>query len=119
MVDIESVKNIVQKFAEKYNFVQEIDIDNAEAGPDRDTYITVCNKIDGKKYVFIDELTYRNDIVFGTIDIRVDKEGDEDKEMYSIEPDELFSIKDVENFSDADALLEAMIEKCKKHKLLE
>lgn len=118
MLDIESVKNIVQEFAKKYNFIQQIDIETAEKVADFDTYMKGCYKIGGKKYVVIHEYSDRTEIVFGTIFISVDKDDEGDEEYYGIGQNRVFLIK-VADVSDTDALLETMIEKCKEHKFLQ
>ena len=116
-MDIEIVKNIVQEFAEKHGFIQDTDIYRVEKLIDFDAFMQGCNKMHGKIYICINEWRDRSEIEMGTIFINVDKDDEGYEEYYSIDKITLFRF-DVANFSYKEALIDSIIEKCKKHKLL-
>ena len=62
---IDSIQTIIQVFADKYNFIQQIDIQNIE---NADFDVKNYNKINGKKYIIISN----NSIEIGTIFIIID-----------------------------------------------
>jgi hypothetical protein len=106
---IDSIQTIIQVFADKYNFIQQIDIQNIE---NADFDVKNYNKINGKKYIIISN----NSIEIGTIFILIDTY-DEGDEYYSIDTNALFSINIVDILNE-DILIECMISKCKQFDLL-
>ena len=115
-MDIEMTQNIIKEFAEKYNFIQQIDIEMVEKLTDFNEYIKSCNKMHGKKYVIIYEWQNKIEIQIGTIFINVDKDEEGDQEFYIIDKNRLFSIN-VMDFSDKDTLMESMFVKFQTSKI--
>jgi len=115
MLDIYSVKSIINDFSEKYNFIGQKDIEWIENSKfDIKNY----NKIRGKKFVSIYE-DQRNDTIeieFGTILINIDRLED-GEEYYSIDKNILFSINTVD-FLYKETLIEEIIIKCKIYNLI-
>lgn len=115
MLDIYSVKSIINDFSEKYNFIGQKDIEWIEKSKfDIKNY----NKIRGKKFVSIYE-DQRNDTIeieFGTILINIDRLED-GEEYYSIDKNILFSINTVD-FLYKETLIEEIIIKCKIYNLI-
>ena len=115
MLDIYSVKSIINDFSEKYNFIGQKDIEWIENSKfDIKNY----NKIRCKKFVSIYE-DQRNDTIeieFGTILINIDRLED-GEEYYSIDKNILFSINTVD-FLYKETLIEEIIIKCKIYNLI-
>jgi hypothetical protein len=107
MIDIETIKDIIKRFAEKNGFLQDNDIDTVEIEEfNRNNY----KKIDGKPFVSIN----KTEILFGKINIEIDEI--EEEEWYWIDKDISFviTISDIEN---EDSFIEEITEKCKKNDL--
>lgn len=100
--------NIIKEFAEKYNFIQEIDIQIIETS---DFNIQNYRKIDNKPFIS----SKGNNIVFGKICIEIDTIDEE--EWYSIEKKDYF-ILNTENNENKDILIEKMTNECKKHNFI-
>ena len=112
MIDIEIIKNIVKVFAEKYNFIQEIDIIMVE---NSDFNKKNYSKMNNKNFISINEHNKKIEIVCGKINIIIDSIDEE--EYYSIDKNDYFFI-DVINFQNEDRLIETIIKECKNYKLL-
>ena len=115
MLNIDDVKNNIQEFAYKYNFVQEIDIEKIENSIsfDRKDYFN----IDDKNFVslYINKHTNDEIIQFGKIEIVIDSIDEE--EFFSIEKNDYFLIN-IHDFSTIDELTEEFIKQCKKYQLI-
>lgn len=117
MLDIETTKNIVKDIAEKYHFLQKIDIERIEnADFNRQNYMNIY----GKPFVFIreyksNEYLDKIEITFGKINIEVDTIDEE--EYYSID-DNIFFVVDISEFTGEDSLIEIIIQNCKKYNLI-
>lgn len=117
MLDIDTVKRIVQAFAEKYALLQQSDIDKYDEIENFHVYMQACNKIHGKKAVCIEEYQAKTDIMFGKIYISVDKDDEGDEEFYGIAVDSVFRIH-VADAEDEESLVEAMVQGCTSHKII-
>jgi hypothetical protein len=112
MIDIEIIKNVIKEFAEKYNFIQEIDIIMVENSDfNKKNYI----KINNKNFISINEYNKKIEIVCGKINIIIDSIDEE--EYYSIDKNNYFFINIVD-FTNEDILIESIIKECKNHKLM-
>jgi hypothetical protein len=112
MLDIETIKNTIKEFAEKYNFVQQIDIEQVETEDfNRQNYL----KIHDKKFVSIDKYTNKTEIIFGKIIIEIDTIDEE--EFYSIDKNRYFFIN-ILDYPNEDELMEVIIKECKKYNLI-
>jgi len=115
MIDINRVKIIIKEFAEKYNFLQDKDIEIVENSEpfDRRNYL----KIHGKTAVSIKEYQNKRElfITIGKIDIIM--EDIDEEELYSIDMDNCFTIN-ISDFSNEDTLIETIIKECKKYNFL-
>lgn len=108
MIDIETIKNIVKEFAEKYNFIQQIDIESVENSVfKREDYL----KMNNKKFICINQFTNKTEIAFGKISIEVDSFDGE--EWYSIEKNDYFFIN-ILDFPTEDKLMESIEKNCEK-----
>lgn len=117
MIDIETTKDIVKEFANKYNLIQQIDIEIIEKLTDFNEYIKNCYKLNGKKYIIMYEFQNRIEIQVGTIFINVHKDDEKDEEFYGIDTNRLFLIN-VFDFPDKDAVMEAIVKECLNKKLI-
>lgn len=108
MIDIEIIQNIIKDFAEKYDFVQQINIDNVV----KVFNIQDCLKMNYKKFISINQYTNSVEIVSGKINIVVDEE-----EIYYIDKTNYFFIN-VLDYINEDKLIEAIIKECKKYKFI-
>lgn len=109
-----NVFSAINDFVNKYDFIQQKDIEYIE---NLDFDVTNYKKINGKPFVSMYE--YENEsskIEFGTISIIVDKY-DEDEEYYSIDKNTLFVI-DIVDFVSKETLMEEILQKCKLYKLI-
>ena len=111
MLDIETIKNTIEEFAIKYNFIQQIDIEKV---------IKVFNKQDClnmnyKKFISINEYTTRTEIICGKINIEIERVKEEEK--YYIDKTNYFFIN-VLNYTDKNMLIEEIIKECKKYKFI-
>lgn len=115
MINIDDVKNTIQEFAYKYNFVQQIDIENIENSIsfNKKDYFN----IDHKNFVSLYINKYTNDevIQFGKIEIVIDSIDEE--EFFSIEKNDYFLIN-IPDFSTIHELTEEIIKQCKKYQLI-
>jgi len=103
MIDIETIKNIVKEFAEKYNFKQQIDIETVENSVfKRVDYF----KMDNKKFICINQFPNKTEIAFGKISI-------EGEEWFSIEKNNYFLIN-ILDFTNKDTLMETIEKNCEK-----
>jgi hypothetical protein len=108
MIDIETIKNIIKEFAEKYNFIQQLDIESVENSLfKREDYV----KMNNKKFICIDTYTDKLEIAFGKISIEVDSFDEE--EWYSIEKNNYFLIN-ILDFTNKDKLMESIEKECEK-----
>jgi hypothetical protein len=74
-MDIETIQSIIKEFAEKYNFLQEIDIEKIETSIfNRQDYYN----IDGKKFISINKYDTKTVIEFGKINIEIDSIDEEE-----------------------------------------
>jgi hypothetical protein len=112
MIDIETIKDIITEFAEKYNFIQQKDIEKVETSDfNRENYL----KIDDKIFIVINEYTNKTEIVCGKIIIEIDSI--EEEEWYYIEKKNHFSI-DILDYLNKYSLIEEIIKECKNYKLI-
>ena len=101
--------NIMKEFAEKYNFIQEADIEKIEASEfNREKYFEIDNKL------FI-SLNERKEILIGKINICIDTI--EEEEWYYIDRKFCFVIN-ITDYSNSERLLEEIIKECKTHNLI-
>ena len=108
MIDIETIKNIIKEFAEKYNFIQQLDVETLENSVfNRENYL----KMNNKKFICIDTYTDKLEIAFGKISIEVDSFDEE--EWYSIEKNNYFLIN-ILDFTNKDKLMESIEKECEK-----
>jgi hypothetical protein len=110
-MDIENIKNCIKEFAEKYNFLQEIDIERVENSEfNREDYVKMHNK----NFICINIKT--NEIVSGKISVEVDTIDEE--EWYTIDKNNYFTIN-ILDFLEKDrlTLTEAIINECKNNKM--
>ena len=70
MIDIETMKFVMKEFAEKYNFIQQIDIEKVET--EEDFNIQNYLKLDNKTFISINEYTDKTEVVCGKINIEID-----------------------------------------------
>jgi hypothetical protein len=99
-----NIFDVINDFAEKYNFIQQKDIDLIE---NSEFNLKNYNKINGKSFVSICE---NKNIEFGTICILIDNY--EEDEQYTIDTNILFSCNSEETS------MEEIIQKCKFYKLI-
>ena len=112
MIDIETIQNIIKEFAEKYSFIQEIDIEKVETSDfNRENYI----KIDNKNFISLNKYIDKTVIIFGKINIEIDTIDEE--EWYYIDKNNYFVI-DIINYPNEDSLIEVIIKQCKIYKLI-
>lgn len=112
MLDIENIQNIIKEFAEKYCFLQEIDIEKIETADfNRENYI----KIDDKNFIYINKYIDKTEIACGKINIEIDNIDEE--EWYYIDKNIYFKI-DVLNYPNEDSLIEVILKQCKTYHLL-
>jgi hypothetical protein len=112
MLDIETIKNILKEFAEKYNFIQQKDIEKLETEDfNRKNY----RKIDNKTFISINEYTDKTEVVCGKINIEI--ETIDEEEWYYIEKNNSFYIN-ILDYPNEDRLIEAIITECRKYNLL-
>lgn len=102
------IQTIIKEFAEKYNFIQEIDIRIIETS---DFNIQNYRKIDKKPFISSEG----NNIVFGRICIEIDTIDEE--EWYSIEKNNYFILNTID-YENEDLLIETMTNECKKHNFI-
>jgi hypothetical protein len=112
MIDMEIIKNVIKVFAEKYNFIQEIDIIMVE---NSDFNKKNYSKMNNKNFISINEYNKKIEIVCGKINIIIDSIDEE--EYYSIDKNNYFFINIVD-FTNEDRLIESIIKECKNYKLL-
>lgn len=109
-----NVFSIINDFVNKYDFIQQKDIEYIE---NLDFDIINYKKINGKPFVSMYDHEHESSkIEFGTISIIVDKY-DEDEEYYSIDKNTLFVI-DIVDFVNKEILMEEILQKCKLYKLI-
>ena len=114
-MDIHLVKNIIQDFAVKYNFIQNKDIILIE---NSDFDVKNYNNLFGKKFVSLSNYNDECIIKFGTIFITIDRFDEEgDEESYGIDKDILFQLN-IADFLNKEILLETMIKECEKYQLI-
>ena len=115
-MDIDSIKNIIKKFAEEYHFIQDTDIEKVE-----NTIFHIRNYdiLSGKKCISIEEYRDKNKnrIVLGKIFITVDKDDEGDEEYYGIDK-EIFSSFHIVDFLSEETLMKAIKTECKKYNLI-
>lgn len=112
MIDIENIQNIIKKFAEKYSFIQEIDIEKVETSHfNRENYL----KIDNKNFICLNKYIDKTEITCGKINIEVDSI--EEEEWYYIDKNIYFYI-DILNYLNEDSLIEVIIKQCKTYNLI-
>jgi len=100
------ITQIVKEFAEKYDFIQQKDIETVENSDfNRKNYL----KIDNKKFISIDKYTDKVEITIGKINIIIDSYDEND--WYSIDKDIYIRIN-INNFTNNDSLLEEIIKQC-------
>jgi hypothetical protein len=112
MIDSEIIKNVIKEFAEKYNFIQEIDIIMLE---NSDFNKKNYSKMNNKNFISINEYKKKIEIVCGKINIIIDSIDEE--EYYSIDKNDYFIINIID-FTNEDRLIESIIKECINHKLL-
>jgi hypothetical protein len=105
MIDIETIKDIIKRFAEKNGFLQDNDIEAVET---KEFDINNYKKIDGKHFVSIQ----KTEILFGKINIEIDTI--EEEEWYWIDKVISFIIT-ISNIENEDTFTEEITEKCKKN----
>ena len=107
-MDNETIQSTINEFAEKYHYLQEIDIEKVETSVfNRQDYYN----IDGKNFISINKYDTNIVIEFGKINIEMDSIDEE--EWYWIDKDILFSLN-VLDFSNKEDLIDAMLIECKK-----
>ena len=107
-MDIETIQSTIKEFAEKYNFLQEIDIEKVETSVfNRQNY----RNIDGKNFISINKYDTKIVIEFGKINIEIDSIDEDD--LYWIDKNILFSLN-VLDFSNKDDLIDAILMECTK-----
>lgn len=112
MIDIETIKFMMKEFAEKYNFIQQKDIEKLETEDfNRQNY----HKIDNKFFICMNKYTDKTEIVCGKINIEIDTIDEE--EWYYIEKNNSFYIN-ILDYPNEDRLIEAIIIECRKYNLL-
>ena len=112
MLEIETIKFAMKEFAEKYNFIQQIDIENVETDDfNRQNYL----KIDNKPFISINKYSDKTEIVCGKINIVIDSIDEED--YYSIEKNNIIYIN-ILDYPYEDELMEEIIKECKKYNLI-
>ena len=112
MLEIETIKFAMKEFAEKYNFIQQIDIENVETDDfNRQNYL----KIDNKPIISINKYSDKTEIVCGKINIVIDSIDEED--YYSIEKNNIIYIN-ILDYPYEDELMEEIIKECKKYNLI-
>ena len=112
MLDIETIKNILKEFAEKYNFIQQKDIEKLETEDfNRQNY----RKIDNKTFICMNKFTDKTEILCGKIIIGIDTIDEE--EWYYIEKNNSFYIN-ILDYPNENKLIGAIITECKKYNLL-
>lgn len=105
-MDIETIKNTVKEFAEKYSFIQQIDIDNVCSVFNKEKWL----EMNGKKYISINEYPTKNEIVCGKLKIEINTIDEE--ERYYIDKEIFYRINALDYTN--DTLMEAIITECKK-----
>jgi len=112
MIDIETIKDIIKDFAEKYNFIQQKDIEKVETSDfNRQNYLKISDKI----FILMYRYTDKTEIVCGKIIIEIDTI--EEDEWYSIDRNYYFFIN-ILDYPNKDSLTEAIIKECKNYKLI-
>ena len=115
-MDIETIKNCIKEFAEKYNFVQEIDIERVENSEfNRQDYLKMHNK--NFICINVNQNKNINEIVSGKLNVIIDSIDEE--EWYTIDKNNYFTINmNILDFPNKDGLIEAIVKECKNHKLI-
>lgn len=111
MIDIETLKNTIKEFAEKYDFIQQIDIEKVLTVFDRQD----CLKMNYKKFISINQHNDKTEIASGKINIVIDKVDEE--ERYYIDKTNYFYINTLD-YTTKDSLIEAIIKECKTYKFI-
>jgi hypothetical protein len=106
------IQNIIKEFAEKYNFIQEKDIDRVETSDfNRQNYF----ELDNKPFISIINFKSSIDITIGKINIEIDTI--EEEEWYTI--GKIYSaFINISDYKNEDLLIETITNECKKHKLI-
>ena len=103
------IDKIIKEFAEKYGFIQQIDIERVEQLDfDPKNY----NNINNKKFICLKD---KNLIALGKINIEIDSI--DEQEWYWINDDYYFFIN-ILDFAKEENLIEAIIKECKNYKLI-
>lgn len=108
----EKIQNIIKEFAEKYNFVQEMDIEKIENSEFK--WINYKN-LDYKPFIILNIYPTATEIAVGKINIIIDTIDEE--EWFSIEKDNYFIINIV-NDENENLLMEKITNECKNCKLI-
>ena len=112
MMNIITIKNIIKEFAEKYNFIQEKDIERVETSDfNRQNYL----ELDNKSFISIIIINKGIDITIGKINIEIDTIDEE--EWYSIEKNYSAFIN-ISDYKNEDLLIETVTNECKNYNLI-
>lgn len=113
MISNDDVKRIIVEFSEKYNFIQQADIEIIESSDFNENNYNLINK---KLFVSYDK-DFENTIEFGSISITIDR--DENlKYYYSIDKNTIFIMRLSESIT-KENLLPLMVGICINHNLIE
>ena len=113
MIAIETIKFAIKEFAEKYNFIQQIDIEKVET--EEDFNIQNYLKLDNKTFISMNKYSDKTEIVCGKINIEIDSIDEED--YYYIEKNNIIYIN-ILDYPNEDRLMEEIIKECKKYNLI-
>jgi hypothetical protein len=109
IIDDSLLELLISKFAEKRDILQ---MKYVNERFDKGDY----KAIEGKFFVSIDIYSHKTtEITFGII--RILRDDIEEEEWFSLEDDCLFNI-DLRYFFSKELLMEEIVEKCKKHKMI-
>jgi len=108
MISPDDVKNIIDEFSEKNNFIQQQYIENIESS---DFNVNIYNLINGKNFVSYKGEDVRNIIEFGTISIEVDRSDIDFEDYYGIYKNITFIIRLDETIT-KEILPSLILEKC-------
>lgn len=113
MISIDDVKKVIIEFSEKYNFIQQEDIEIIETS---DFNENNYNLINGKLFVSYDT-EFDNTIEFGSISITIGRHGESFEYYYSIDKNTNFVMR-LSETTTKENLLSLMVKKCIHHNLI-
>lgn len=93
-VNDEEIKTMVKDLAEKYNLVQQTDIDKVENAVYSRENVKNYLKLDGRKFILIDKYFDRTEIVLGKINIIMEDIDEEEVIWIDTEKNKLFKVKE-------------------------